>query len=158
MRANKIINYPAEKEVHHLGSFHTWGLAATQGAASAARLLMNLVEKEIDPAELATCDICVLLEIEEDRRIREFISLLNHKLVAQWLRTLPILCVPHGTKLKQCLPQATALAINSIMDKYRGYLVSELHRLHEEYQPDAAKWGVLGHAAEFLVAQRGLRR
>lgn len=186
MRANKIINYesivqvlgepgcpfcrfmknyqaallqdPAEKELHHLCSFHTWGLAATQRAASAARLLMNLVEKQVDTSAVTTCDICVLLEIEEDRRIREFIGLLNHKLVAQWLRTQPILCIPHGTKLKQGVPQATALAINSVMDKYRGYLVSELRRLHEEYQPDAAKWGVLGHAAEFLIAQRGLRR
>lgn len=153
-----LLQDPAENKIHHLCSFHTWGLAATQGAASAARLLMNLLEKEMYPAEMATCDICVLLEIEEDRRIREFISLLNHNRVAQWLRTQPILCVPHGTNLKQGLPQATALAINSIMDKYRGYLVCELRRLHEEYQPDAAKWGVLGHAAEFLIAQRGLRR
>jgi hypothetical protein len=186
MRANKIINYesiiqvldeagcpfcrfmknfqaallqdPAEKEIHHLCSFHTWGLAATQRAASAARLLMNLIEKQVDTSAVATCDICVLLEMEEDRRIREFTSLLHHKLVAQWLRTQPILCVPHGTKLIRCVPQATALAINSIIDKYRGSLVRELRHLHEDYQPDAAKWGVLGHAAEFLIAQRGLRR
>lgn len=186
MRANKIINYesivqvlgetgcpfcrfmknyqaallqdPSEKEIHHLCSFHTWGLAATQWAASAAQLLRMLVEKQTDPSATATCDICALLEIEEDRRIREFIGLLNHKLVAQWLRTQPLLCLPHGTKLKQGLPQATALAINSIMDRYRGHLADELRRLHEEYRPDSANWGVLGHAAEFLTAQRGLRR
>ena len=186
MRANKIINYesilqvlaetgcpfcrfmrncqaallqdPSEKEIYHLCSFHTWGLAATQRAVSAAGLLLTLVEKRTAPSEAAACDICVLLEMEEDRRIREFIGLLNHKLVAQWLRTQPILCVPHGTKLKQGAPQATGLAINSILDKYRGYLVSELRRLHEEYQPESANWGVLGHAAEFLIAQRGLRR
>jgi hypothetical protein len=153
-----LLQDPAEKEIHHLCSFHTWGLAATQRAASAARLLVNLIEKQVDTSAVATCDICVLLEMEENRRIREFISLLSHKLIAQWLRTQPILCIPHGTKLKQGVPQATTLAINSIMDKYRGYLVSELRQLHEEYQPDAAKWGVLGHAAEFLIAQRGLRR
>lgn len=186
MRTNKVINYesivqvlgepgcpfcrfmknsqaallqdPAEKEIHHLCSFHTWGLAATQRAATAARLMMKLVEKQEDGSSVATCDICVLLEMEEDRRIREFISLLNHKLVAQWLRTQPTLCIPHGTKLKQGVPQATALAINSIIEKNRQDLVCELRRLHEEYQPDAANWGVLGHAAEFLVAQRGLRR
>jgi hypothetical protein len=32
----------------------------------------------------------------------------------------------------------------------------ELTHLRDEYQPDAAKWGVLGHVAEFLVSQRGL--
>jgi hypothetical protein len=29
-------------------------------------------------------------------------------------------------------------------------------RLRDQYQPDTAKWGVLGHAMEFLVSQRGL--
>src|SRR6202035_5205682 len=28
-------------------------------------------------------------------------------------------------------------------------------RLRDQYQPDTAKWGVLGHAAEFLVSKRG---
>jgi hypothetical protein len=54
--------------------------------------------------------------------------------------------------------RATDLAFSIAEAMQRGYLVGELRRLHEEYQPDAAKWGVLGHAAEFLVAQRGLRR
>jgi len=39
---------------------------------------------------------------------------------------------------------------------FRKQLVEELTRLRDEYQSDAAKWGVLGHAAEFLVSQRGL--
>ena len=54
--------------------------------------------------------------------------------------------------------RATDLAFSIAEAMQRGHLAGELRRLHEEYQPDAAKWGVLGHAAEFLVAQRGLRR
>lgn len=153
-----LLQDPAEKQIHHLCSFHTWGLAATQRAASAARLLASLIEKPFNPDTTASCDICVLLEIEEDRRIREFISLLNHKLVAQWLKTQPVLCLPHGTKLKQGVSQTTALTITTILDRYRAYLANELRRLHEESEPDAANWGVLGHTAEFLIAQRGLRR
>jgi hypothetical protein len=186
MRANKVINYesiiqvlgesgcpfcrfmknyqaallqdPAEKEIHHLCNFHTWGLAATQRAVSAAQHFLNLLQKPADVPVASICDLCVLLEIEEDRRIREFVSLLNHKLVAQWLRSQPVLCLAHGTKLKQGVPQVTVLAVESIIENYRVHLAQELRRLHEEHQTDAAKWGVLGHAAEFLVSQRGLRR
>jgi hypothetical protein len=185
MRANKIINYesivqvldetgcpfcrfmknyqaallqdPAEKEIHHLCSFHTWGLAATQRAIFAAQILLHLLEKQADVPGTSTCDICVLLEIEEERRIREFISCLNHKLVALWLRTQPVLCIPHGMKLRQGAPQITALAIESIIENCRVRLARELTQLRDEYQSDRANWGVLGHAAEFLVSQRGLR-
>jgi hypothetical protein len=186
MRANRIINYesilqvlgetgcpfcrlmknyqagllqdPAEKEIHHLCNFHTWGLAATQRAVSAAHHFLNMLERHTGATAASTCDICVLLEMEEDRRIREFASLLNHKLVAQWLRLQPILCYAHGTKLKQGVPQVTALAIDSILENYRLQLMQELRRLRDEHQTDNAKWGVLGHAAEFLATQRGLRR
>jgi hypothetical protein len=185
MRANRIINYesilqvlgetgcpfcrfmknyqagllqePTEKDIHHLCSFHTWGLAATQRAVFAAQLLLHLLEKQPEITVISTCDICVLLEIEEERRIREFISCLNHKLVALWLRTQPVLCIPHGAKLKQGVSQVAARAIESIIENCRVHLTRELTQLRDEYQADTAKWGVLGHAAEFLVSQRGLR-
>jgi hypothetical protein len=76
--------------------------------------MSSLVEKPADGTPVATCDICVLLAIEENRRIREFIGLLNHRLVAQWLRTCPALCIPHGTKLKRGLPQSAVVAITSV--------------------------------------------
>lgn len=153
-----LLQDPGEKEIHHLCSFHTWGLAATQRAAPAARLMSSLVEKPPDNTPVTTCDICVLLEMEEDRRIREFMGLLNHRLVAQWLKTRPALCIPHGTKLIKGLPQTAALAISSILERYRELLADELKHLHEDDEPDATRWGVLGHVAEFLVSQRGLRR
>ena len=42
------------------------------------------------------------------------------------------------------------------MERYRNRLIDELTRLRDECQPDKARWGLLGHAAEFLVSQRGL--
>ena len=184
MRTNKILNYesvlqvlgeggcpfcrfmknyqsalmqdPKEKEIHHLCNFHTWGLAATQSAATAAQLFLNLMAKQGVDSAASSCDICVLLEIEEERRIREFISCLNHKLVAQWLRSQAVLCLIHGTKLKQGAPLVMASAIGTIMERYRSRLVEDLARLRDEYQPDSSQWGLLGHVAEFLVSQRGL--
>ena len=59
-------------------------------------------------------------------------------------------------KLRQGAPPVLASAISAVMEEFRKQLVEELTRLRDEYQSDAAKWGVLGHAAEFLVSQRGL--
>ena len=74
-------------EVHHLCNFHTWGLAATQQAVSAAEHFMSLLREQSGVVPGFSCTICTLLQEEEDLRIREFISYSEHKLVAQWLRS-----------------------------------------------------------------------
>ena len=186
MRANKVANYdsilqvlgetgcpfcrfmknyqtalmqePSEKDIRHLCSFHTWGLAATQRASSAARLFLTLLEKPGDAATACPCDICVLLGLEEDRRIREFISCLNHKLVAHWMRSQSVLCLGHGMKLKHGVAPVIAAVIDSIIENYRRQLAEELSQLLNAYEPAETKWGTLGHAAEFLASQRGLRQ
>lgn len=152
-----LLQEPSQKEVHHLCNFHTWGLAATQRAMSAARLFLTLLEKPIDPSPAPPCDICVLLELEDDRRIREFISCLSHKLVLQWLRTRPTLCVAHGTKLRHGAPVSISASVSAIMDNNRKALAQELNHLLDDYESADPAWGALGHVAEFLVSQRGLR-
>jgi hypothetical protein len=143
-------------EVHHLCNFHTWGLAATQQAVSAAEHFMSLLREQAGLVPGSSCTICALLQEEEDLRIREFISYSEHKLVAQWLRSQAVLCMVHGTKLKHGAPPIIVSAINSIMERCRRQLVEDLARLHSDYLPDAEKCGVLGRAAEFMVSQRGL--
>jgi hypothetical protein len=151
-----LLQNPAEKNIHHLCNFHTWGLAATQRAPSAADLFLNLLAHPPDVSPASPCDVCVFLQEEEDRRVREFIDYAQHKLVVQWLRSQPVLCITHGTKLKREASPVLTSAISAVMESFRKQLVEELLRLRDQYQPDTAKWGVLGHAAEFLVSQRGL--
>ncbi|HTW46041.1 MAG TPA: hypothetical protein VMD58_10890 [Acidobacteriaceae bacterium] len=152
-----LMQDPAQKNVHHLCNFHTWGLAATQRASSAARLFLALLDKPEEAAGTSPCDICVLLGLEEEQRIREFIGCLHHKLVVNWMRSQSVLCLGHGTRLKQGMPPATAAVIDSIMERYRKQLAEELSQLQHIYEPAETKWGTLGHAAEFLASQRGLR-
>ena len=151
-----LLQDPGEKDILHLCNFHAWGLAATQWAATAAQLFLNLVARQTDDSSPSRCDICVLLEIEEDRRAGEFIGYLNNKLVAQWLRSQAVLCLIHGTKLKQGAPPVSASVIGGVMERYRSRLIEDLSRLRDDYQPDSAQWGLLGHVAEFLASQRGL--
>jgi hypothetical protein len=183
MRAHKVLNYESilqvlgeagcpfcrfmknfqsallqepEGEVHHLCNFHTWGLAATQQAASAAEHFITLLAEQSGDDSSSSCTICSLLREEEDLRIREFIGYADHKLVAQWLRSQAVLCMVHGAKLKHGASPIVASAINAIMERCRQQLVEDLARLHSECFPDAERWGVLGRAAEFMVSQRGL--
>lgn len=183
MRAHKIVNYESilqvlgeagcpfcrfmknyqtsllqesGKEILHLCNFHTWGLAATQEAASAAEHFIALLRNQSTGTSDSICTICALLQEEENLRIREFAGCTEHKLVAQWLRSQAVLCIVHGTKLKHSASPVFVAAINAIMERNRRQLVDELIRLRREHLPDAERWGVLGRAAEFMVSQRGL--
>jgi len=144
------------REIHQLCNFHTWGLAATQEAVSAAEHFMALLQDRSGGIPSSSCTICTLLQEEEDFRIREFISYTEHKLVAQWLRSQAVLCTVHGAKLRQGAPPVVVATVNAIMERCRRQLVEDLRRLQSEYLADAERWGVLGRAAEFMVSQRGL--
>jgi hypothetical protein len=144
------------KNIHHLCNFHTWGLAASQRAALAAGLFLNPLAIQPDAVPTSACDICVLLQLEEDRSIREFIGCVRHRLVVQWMRSHAVLCMIHGTKLRKYASPIFASTIHTVVENYREHLIEELIHLRDEYQPETARWGALGHAAEFLVSQRGL--
>ncbi len=183
MRANKVMNYtsilqvlgeqrcpfchfmkdvqagPLQKphtDISHLCNFHIWGFAAMQRVPSAAQLFLGLLDEQPRASPDLPCDICISLSKEEDMRIREFIGCVNHKLVAQWLRSQATLCLIHGTKLKQGAPPVFASTIQSVMERYSKHLAEDLEKLRNEYKSDTANWGLLGHAAEFLASQRGL--
>ena len=151
-----LMQDPSQKSVHHLCNFHTWGLAATQRAPLAARVFLELLNAPEEQANASPCDICVLVGLEEERRIREFIGCLQHKQVMQWLHSESVLCLSHGMKLRRGVPPPTAAIIDSIVERSRKQLVEELSQLQNIFEPSEAKWGTLGHAAEFLASQRGL--
>jgi hypothetical protein len=150
-----VLLQDAKGEVHHLCNFHTWGLAATQQAVSAAEHFTTLLREQSGVVPGSFCTICTLLQ-EEDLRIREFIGYSEHKLVAQSLRSHAVLCMVHWAKLKHGAPPILVSAINSIMERCRRQFAEDVTRLHSEYLPDAERWGVLGRVAEFMVSQRGL--
>jgi hypothetical protein len=146
----------SRREIHYLCNFHTWGLAATQQAVSAAERFMALLQEQSGGFPSPSRTICTLLQEEEDLRIREFIGYTGHTLVAQWLRSQAVLCMVHGAKLRHGAPPVIVSAINAIMERCRRQLVEDLTRLRSEYLPDTERWGVLGRAVEFMVSQRGL--
>lgn len=152
-----LLQEPSSKEIHHLCSFHTWGLAAIQRASPAAQLLLTMLKSQTTTAPTPSCDICVLLEMEEDRRIREFLSCMDREPVATWLHSPSVICLAHGSKLQRGATPAFAATIQSILDAYRDLLIQKLEETRDSSGAAGTSWGILGHAAEFLVSQRGLR-
>lgn len=145
------------KEVRHLCNFHAWGFAAIQEAESAADIFLQLLTKATDAVPPSGCDICLLLHLEEDSRIREFLAYASDHSAVEWIRSQQSsLCIPHGMKLKHAAPPTLAASIGTILTRYRESLIADLTSMLGSAKSDTTHWGVLGHAAEFLVAQRGL--
>jgi hypothetical protein len=151
------LQHHSEHDIHHLCNFHTWGLAAVQNALTAAEVFIHLVD---DPAKISSdasaCDICMEVTAEEDRRIREFVGCINRADVSDWLRGAPVLCIPHGIKLRHQVQPVVAARIDTIIEHCRRQLTQELQSLRDTPEADRLGWGSLGRAAEFLVSQRGL--
>jgi hypothetical protein len=131
--------------------------STVQNALTAAEVFIHLVD---DPAPIASnaaaCDICKEVTAEEDRRIREFVSCIHRTDVSDWLRGAPVLCIPHGLKLRRHVQPVIAARIDGIIDNCRRQLTQELETLRDTPEADRLGWGSLGRAAEFLVSQRGL--
>ncbi len=146
------------KDIHRLCNFHAWGVAAVQDAQSAAEVFLTLVNQDGCVTDSRPdCDVCHKVSEEEDRRIRELITLLGRPDVVRWLRMEAVFCIPHAMKLRQKVPLTLTARIDMIIRNQREQLKDELIHLRNDPSPDRTGWGALGRAAEFLVAQRGLR-
>lgn len=149
-----------QRDLHRLCNFHAWGLAAVLDAPDAASIFMRLLDEMSVPGSAGTgCDICRDIVDEENLRIREFVSCSQSAAVVGWFKTGAALCIPHGMKLRPKLPPTLVPRIDNIMQQYRQQLHTELEHLRDGWDPqhNRSGWGAVGHAAEFLVAHRGLR-
>jgi hypothetical protein len=123
---------------------------------AAEAFLTLVIENESMADQRRDCDVCRKVFDEEDRRIRELITLLGKPDVVRWLRMEAVFCIPHAVKLRQRLPLTLAARIDMIIRNYQEQLKDELVQLRNDPSPDRSGWGALGRAAELLVAQRGL--
>jgi hypothetical protein len=158
-QASRLQNH-ARDDLHHLCNFHVWGLAAVQDAPDAAEIFLQLIdEAAILSNDTAECDICRQVMAEEDLRVREFVSCITRPELSRWFSADPLLCIPHGIKLRQKVPTVYVHRIDSIIDGCREKLTGDLRHLRDEREPmpERTGWGAVGRAAEFLVCPRGLR-
>lgn len=150
----------ARDDLHHLCNFHVWGLAAVQDAPVAAEIFLHLIDEAVLLSNGAVeCDVCRQVRSEEDLRIREFVSCLSRPEISRWFSADPVLCIPHGMRLRQKVPTVYVHRIDAIIDDCRHKLTGDLQHLRDAWLPESNRtgWGAVGRAAEFLVCPRGLR-
>jgi hypothetical protein len=107
----------------------------------------------------AECDLCSSIREHESIRLREFVREMRRTRFNQWLEQYGTLCLFHGTTIRPMLPEEHTQIIAKVMKSNQKQLEELLESFATRAQNGGRTGGgVLGRAAEFLVAQRGLTR
>ena len=146
------------RTVQVLCNIHTWMVANAGDAGVVAEVFLRMLDSPLE-ADLddAQCDLCRRTSEEENARIERFAQQLSEASHPLALINLWQLCLPHGRKLLGRVPQplrpSTLLAIGRHTAELRQKLTT-LARDAKARIP--VRPGLLGRAAEYLVAKRGL--
>jgi hypothetical protein len=135
---------------------HAWALAAVRDSAAAAPILHALIRRSSQP-EHRECSVCIRLDQEETLRTQELLASLERRHVLEWIERKGVLCLPHGTTMREDASESARALIDSILSRRQ----KELERALKEFmsgtsRSDSEHAGVLGQAAEYLVSQRGI--
>ena len=137
-------------------NFHTWALAAAANKAVVSSVFRKLM-KDASIKEARECSLCKTIAAEEDIRMKEFAGELTHTRVLDWVKAQGTFCIPHGTRFLGYLPGSLQAVVLSVLKRNTAQMCEALEHLTASKSSDPAPGGgVLGHAAEFLVSQRGL--
>jgi hypothetical protein len=84
---------------------------------------------------------------------------MKREMFAEWMRQYGTICLLHGHKLIETLPEPEVKVIRQIVANNQEGLESQLEAFEVRVRAgEKGGGGVLGHIAEFLVSQRGVTR
>jgi len=146
-------------EVDRLCGFHVWMVAKLADARSAAAVFLRIIARPFpQESPISACDACERIAQEERTRVKEFAASLNNPQFMRWLRDHGALCLPHAQKILSEVPKTAQSDIVLALSRRRSELTQKLTELLRQAGDKLpTQPGVLGRAAEYLVAQRGLR-
>jgi hypothetical protein len=143
-----------------LCNFHAWSLAKSAPAEVAAALFLGAIRAKEWDTSLAlpsSCIACKKIHEEEITRLKEVMRELERPPMAVWLQQHATFCLRHIHELKKEVPAPLQKIVEKLRIKNKAELEAELEEfLQQLRQGDHKGGGVLGRAAEFLVAQRGI--
>jgi uncharacterized protein YdhG (YjbR/CyaY superfamily) len=143
-------------------NYHAWAIAASAPAASVAEIFLAML-RDASVGEVwkerIDCDLCWSIHEHEIAWLREFAREMQRAKFAEWVGQYGTLCRFHGATLRPMLSEEHAQIIAKVIENNR----QQLEELLESFAAKARNGGhsgggILGRAAEFLVAQRGLTR
>ena len=143
-----------------LCNFHAWSLAKSAPAEVAASLFLDALrakEWEASLASPSSCSACKKIHDEEVVRLKEVTTELERPPMAVWLQQHATFCLRHIHELKKLVPAPLQKMVEKLRIKNKAEVEAELEEfLRHARQGNHTGGGVLGRAAEFLVAQRGI--
>jgi hypothetical protein len=147
-------------ESAHLCNVHAWAVARSAPAESAAAIFLEAVlnpEWKPSAANPEECDLCSHMQTEKEARLREIARELERPRLREWLEVQGTLCRRHGRELIKQLPDTVKKTVWEIMARNVAELEGELRDfLGQVKNGSHTGGGILGRAAEYLVAQRGI--
>ena len=141
-----------------LCNLHTWLVAKAAEAGAAAEVLLRMLEHALENDSTgADCSFCAWIAHEEDKKLGEFVQHHDKPEYLQLLRERGDLCIPHARKLLDRVPNDLRHKIILNLQRQAADLRRELLTLSRNAKAGMTIHpGLLGRAAEYLVAKRGL--
>lgn len=144
----------------HLCNHHAWALAkSAPGSVAAGSFLraLQMTEEGTQLRKRSKCDLCQCIHDEETARILELSEELNRPAILEWMQKYGAICTRHAPALMKQVPAHLRKEIAGILQRTKASLNEELQIFLEQAKTGLhAGGGVLGRAAEFLTAQRGI--
>lgn len=143
-------------EVRGVCNFHAWALAAAVDIENTAQIFFNLL-RCAGKTDANFCTFCSRLLELEILQLKDLVVQMNRGLVKNWMKQQGNLCQTHASHLRPLAPLRLHTTIDEILDRSRQELQAQLEDvLRRPAIGKGSGGGVLGRAAEFLVAQRGI--
>jgi hypothetical protein len=157
---NDLLKHLTPDDCERFCNTHAWVVANSAPAESVATIFLRAIaSSEWRPAAPVPdqCDLCMKMHEEKERRLNEIAEQLHDPKLRSWLHDYGVLCSRHGREVKAKLPEDLQGSIQELMKRNGGEIVEILGDFLQQVKKGShAGGGVLGRAAEFLVAQRGI--
>jgi hypothetical protein len=151
---------PGTVETIHLCNHHAWALArSAPGSVAAGSFLraLQMTEEGTQLRQRSKCDFCRCIHEEETARIEELSEELNRPAILEWMQKYGAICTRHAPLLMKQVPAHLRKEIAGILQRTKASLNQELQTFLKQTNTGLhIGGGVLGRAAEFLTAQRGI--
>jgi hypothetical protein len=139
---------------------HGWVVANSAPAESAITIFLrafgNPEWRSASPLP-EQCDLCKKVQEEKEQRLSETAAQFQDPTLRSWLHDYGTLCSRHAREVMTRLPEVLRKKIEELIARNREEITGILEEYLEHVKKGShAGGGILGRAAEFLVAYRGI--
>lgn len=155
-----LIKHLAPEECQRFCNTHAWVVANAGPAEAVATIFLKAITSPDWRPSVSVpdqCDICNKMRQEKELRLDEIARQLRDPKLRSWLHDYGMFCSRHGREVIAKLPEELQKSIQELMMRNSGEIVEILGDFLQQVKKGShSGGGVLGRAAEFLVAQRGI--